>query len=80
MVFHRVCWGYNYLITRGAPSCRVFPFFPPLCQASLRAESASAQPRRPGTFKQMVGLSQRLEDGLSHKDGGPENQLITGVK
>ena len=22
MVFHRVCWGYNYLITgRGAPSC-----------------------------------------------------------
>ena len=21
MVYHRVCWGYNYLITRGAPSC-----------------------------------------------------------
>ena len=25
MVFHRVCWGYNYLITRGAPSCILFP-------------------------------------------------------
>ena len=22
MVFHRVCWGCNYLITRGAPCCR----------------------------------------------------------
>ena len=21
MVFHRVCWGYNYLITWGGPSC-----------------------------------------------------------
>ena len=22
---NRVCWGYNYLITRGAPSCILFP-------------------------------------------------------
>ena len=25
MVFHRVCWGYNSLITRGAPSCGNYP-------------------------------------------------------
>ena len=26
MVFHRVCWGCNYLITRGSPSCTTLGF------------------------------------------------------
>ena len=32
MVFSRVCWGYNYLITRGAPSCT--------CQLHFLGESS----------------------------------------